>query len=166
MRYSYLPSVLAVVLIVGVSGCAAISGLGPRQAVCTQPVPQPEIPAPARIAVERLTAGGEISVLKQKKVDGEAIYRVEARVGEKDVEYDVASDGTVLAVAEGVTYTSLPGGVLATIQRYFGAVAGLKVSREAKHGQIFYKVKNKTKGNAVVTLKLTDAGRIIAREKS
>ena len=157
MQYSYLRCLLAVVVVAGVSGCDAISGLGRGQEMSAQQVPLAEIPAPVRITLERLIAGGQIRVLTQREIDGQVIYHVEASVDGKDVAYDVAGDGTVLALREGISYASLPGAVLASVQEFSDLVPGLEVCNEVQGGK---------KNHVVATLKLTHTGRIIAKETS
>ncbi len=165
MPYRILMCVLVAVLIAGVSGCAAISGRGAKEETSVERVSLADVPTPARATIERLTAGGEIKMIEQEEVGGKAIYDVEAKVGEKDVEYDIAGDGTVLTAEESVAYASLPAPVRATAQKYFGSAAGLKASREVENGKTFYEVEGRKKGNAVVALKLTDTGRIVEEEK-
>lgn len=104
MKSPYLHAALAVVLLAGVSGCA----IGPMDISAPQ-VLLPEIPAPARVTLEALTAGGEIETLKRKETEGRAVYHIEARVGDEDVEYDIAGDGRVLAVNAADACTSLQG---------------------------------------------------------
>ena len=98
---------------------------------------QPEIRAPVRIALERLIAGGEIRTLEQKEIDGKVIEHVEARLGAKDMEYDVARGDTVLAISESVAYPSFPVDVLATARQCCGAAAKLEVCKEVEHDKIF-----------------------------
>lgn len=93
---------------------------------------------PNRCCLGGLIAQGEIETLEQKKVAGKAIEHVEARLDEKDMGYDVARDGTVLATSEGVAYASFPAGVLAAAQKYCGAAAKLKVCKEVEHVKTFY----------------------------
>jgi len=166
MKSRLLLTVLTTAMLGGLSGCIAIPILGGDQEVSFSHETLWAIPGPAHITLERLIAGGEIRSLRQQTIDGRVIYHVEATVDEQDREYDIADDGTVLSSGKGMAYTALPGGVLAAVRKYSGSVARLRVCREAEGGQAFYKIKGKGKGGAVMTLKLTDAGRIIAKEKS
>ncbi len=164
MQCRVLECVLVAVLIAGLSGCGAISKREAREDASAQQVPLSTVPEPARIVMEKLIAGGEIRKIEKEEVDGKVVYDVEATVGEKAVEYDVAGDGTVLTVEESVPYASLPAVVRASAEKYFGSAAELKASREVENGKTFYEVEGKKKGNAVA-LKLTDAGRIVEEEK-
>ncbi|HNY80750.1 MAG TPA: hypothetical protein PLX34_22010 [Sedimentisphaerales bacterium] len=165
MAYWIFQCVLVAALIAGLSGC----GIMPRQRAKTEAsaerVALSDVPAPARATIEGLTADGEIRKLEKEKVDGKVVYDVEATVGGKEVEYDVAADGTVLTAEESVPYTSLPAAVRAGAEKYFGSATGLKASREVEDGRTFYEVEGKAKGNGTIGLKLTDTGRIVEEEK-
>ena len=87
--------------------------------------------------VETLTAGGQIRKIDREEQDGRIIYDVEATVEGKDVEYDVAADGTVLSSEQSVEYASLPDAVKTAVQEYFGSADGLKAAREVEEGQVF-----------------------------
>jgi uncharacterized membrane protein YkoI len=162
MKGRYLK--LIAVLIVGISGCAGILGHGAKKEAPGQLVSLSEIPSPARTVIERLTAGGEIKKIEKEEQDGKAIYDVEAKVKDKDVEYDVASDGKVLTREESIAYDSLPVAVKNAVQKYFGSAEGLKASREIEKGKIFYEVEG-SKAGATIALKLTETGKIIEEEK-
>ena len=164
MRNRVLECTLVVALIASISGCGALSRVEAEKDASAQQMPLSAVPEPARIAIEKLVAGGEIKKIEKEEVDGKVVYDVEATVGEKDVEYDVAGDGTVLTTEESVPYASLPAAVRAAAEKYFGSAAGLKASREVESVKTFYEVEGAKKGNAV-TLKLTDAGRIVEEEK-
>jgi uncharacterized membrane protein YkoI len=163
MQYRILQAVLVAALIVGLWGCAAICGKGAREQAGAKAISLSDVPAPARATIERLTAGGEIKKLERAEEEGKVIYDVEGTVGGKTVEYDVASDGTVLTSEASVPYASLPQVVRAAAEKYFGSAEGLKASRELEKGQTFYEVEGK-KGGATRALKLTDKGKIIEEE--
>lgn len=164
MQYRILQSILVSVMVVGISGCDALSGRAEKKESPGQTVSLADITLPARATIERLTSGGEIKKIEREEVSGKVIYDVEVRVGEKDVEYDVAGDGTVLTAQESVAYATLPLAVQAAAQKYFGSAAGLKTAREVEGDEVFYEVEGK-KGAATVTLKLTDTGQITEEEK-
>jgi uncharacterized membrane protein YkoI len=108
-------------------------------------------------------AGGEIKKIDKEEEAGKVIYDVEGTSRGKDVEYDVASDGTVLTSEESVPYASLPQAVRAAVEKYFGSAEGIKASRELEKGETFYEVTGK-KAGATKELKLTDKGKIIEEE--
>lgn len=164
MQYRILQSVLVAVLIVGLFGCIVISERAEKKEEPGQEVAMSDLPAPARATIERLTVGGQIKKLEKEETGGTVIYDVEARVKDKDVEYDVTADGKVLTSEESVPYTSLPVAVQAAAKKYFGSAEGLKASKEVENGKIFYEVEGK-KGGSTIELKLSDIGEILEEEK-
>jgi len=160
MRCRVLECTLVVLLVAGMSGCGTTS----EQGASVRQVPLSAVPEPARLVIETLIMEGEIKKIEKEEVDGQVIYDVEASVGGKDVEYDVASDGTVLTAEESVSYASLPAAVQVAAQRYYGSATELKASREVEQGKTFYEVEGQKKGKAVA-LKLTDAGHIVEEER-
>lgn len=163
MQYRILQAVLVALLIAGLVGCAAMCRMGAREDAGAKEISLSDVPAPARAVIERLTAGGEIKKLEKAEEEGKVIYDVEATVGGKAVEYDVASDGTVLTSEASVPYASMPQVVRAAAEKYFGSAEGLKASKELEKGQTFYEVEGK-KGGATREIKLTDKGEIIEEE--
>ena len=164
MRNCVLGCTLVAALIAGVSGCGIMPKSEAKNETSAQQVPLSAVPEPAHAAIVRLVAGGEVKKIEKEEADGKVVYDVEATVGGKAVEYDVAGDGTVLTAEESVPYDSLPAVVRASAEKYFGSSAGLKASREVENAKTFYEVEGKKKGNAVA-LKLTDAGQIVEEEK-
>jgi len=164
MQYRILQSILVSVMVVGISGCTSITGQAEKKEAPGQQVSLRDITMPARETIEKLTAGGEIKKIEREVVDGKVIYDVEARVGDKDVEYDVDFNGAILTFQESVEYATLPGAVKAVAQKYFGSSTGLKAAKEVEGGKTFYEVEGK-KDSTTVTLKLTDTGQITEEEK-
>jgi uncharacterized membrane protein YkoI len=164
MQFRILGYVFVTVLVAGMSGCDAVSKWRGEKETLAQQVPLSAVSEPARIAIEKSTAGGQIKKIEKEEVDGKVVYDVEATVGGKDMEYDVASDGTVLTVEQSVSYDSLPAEVRTAAEKYFGSAAGLKAAKELENGKTFYEVEG-TKKNKAVALKLTDVGRIVEEEE-
>jgi hypothetical protein len=155
---------LVAILIVGISGCAGILGHGEKKEGPGQQISLSEIPSPARTVIERLTTGGEIKKIEKEEEGGKVIYDVEAVVKDKDVEYDVASDGTVLSREESIAYDLLPAAVKTAVEKYFGSSEGLKAHREIEKGETFFEVEGRKAGSNIA-LKLTEMGKIIEEEK-
>lgn len=153
MKCWILGIALIAVLMPGISGCNSV-----RKVTLSQ---VPDLP---RATIEKLTAGGEIKMIEKEKANGKTIYDVEAKVKDKDVEYDVASDGTILTSSESVPYDSLPAVVKQAAQKYFGSAEGLMASKELEKDKTYYEVEGK-KGGKAITLKLDDKGKITEEEK-
>ena len=165
MLYRILQSVLVAVLVVGLFGCNALSGRAEKKGAAAQAVALSDVPAAARATIEKLTAGGQIKKIKKEETGGTAIYDVEATLKDKDVEYDVASDGKVLSSEQSVPYASLPAAVKKTAEKYFGSAEGLKASKEVENDKIFYEIEGK-KGGSTIALKLAETGKILEKEKN
>lgn len=166
MKYWMVRTVLVGVVIVGVAGCCGSAKKGEKaegKEAAAQKVSLAQVPAPARAAIESKTAGGKIKSIEKEEKDGTAIYDVEATVQGRDVEYDIAADGTVLTSEQSVPYATLPAAVRNAAEKYFGSAQGLKAAVELEGDKTFYEVEGK-KGKALVTLKLTDTGQIVEEE--
>jgi uncharacterized membrane protein YkoI len=162
--------VLAVIVIVGVTGCCCPSKHGEKaekaekKEAPAQQVSLSQVPEPARATIEKLTAAGKIKSIEKEEKDGKAIYDVEATVQGRGVEYDIAADGTVLTTEQSVPYASLPLAVRTAAEKYFGSAKGLAAAVEVEDGKTFYEVEGK-KGKTPLTLRITDAGQIVEEEK-
>lgn len=163
MQYRIMQFVM-VILMASLFGCNAESELAEKKEPA-QAVMLSDLPEPARVTIGRLTAGGQITNLEKEEIDGKVIYDVEAKMMDKEVEYDVAADGTVLSSEQTVAYASLPAAVQATVRRYFDSDKGLKTSKEIEGGETFYEAEGK-KGGSTVELKLSETGEILEEEKN
>lgn len=162
MWHRILSSVVVVAVIAGLCGCKSLRW-GEKETPA-QAVAMSDVPAPARAAITRLMAGGEITKIDREGEGDKAIYDVEGKSQGKNVEYDVAADGTVLSTEESVLYASLPQAVRTAAEKYFGSSEGLAANKEIEKGKTFYEVEGKKSG-AAVALKLSDTGRILEEEK-
>ena len=160
MQYRIVQSILMAILIVGLFGCGWVQ----KKEAPGQVVALSDVPAPARATIERLTAGGDIKKIEKEEEEGIVLYDVEAKVKDIDVEYDVASDGSVLSAEESVPYSTMPAVVQAAASKYFGSAEGLKAHKEVEKGKTFYEVEG-SKGGSAITLKLSDTGKILEEEK-
>ncbi len=162
MQYRILQTVVAVVLVTALCGCKC--PFAQKKEAPAQVVTLADVPAPAKAAIDKLMAGGEIAKIEKEGQGAKAIYDIEGKSQGKNVEYDVAADGTVLSSEESVPYATLPASVRAAAVRYFGTDQGLSASKEVEKGKTFYEVAGK-KGEATITLKLSDTGKILEKEK-
>jgi uncharacterized membrane protein YkoI len=162
--------IVAVVLMVGITGCSSLSKQGETaegavaKETPAQQVALSDVPAPARAVIEKVTLGGTIKKIEKAEEGGKTIYDVEATMRDRDVEYDIAADGTILTSGQTVPYTSVPLVVRNAAEKYFGSAEGLKAFVELEEGKTFYEISGK-KGKAPMTIKLTDTGQIIEEEK-
>lgn len=123
-----------------------------------------DLPLPVRTTVEKLTEGGEIIKITKDTEEGQLIYDIEATVNDKEVEYDIAPDGSILSSEESVEYSTLPKPVCAVAEKYFGMTEELKAHKEIEKGMNFYEIEGEKEG-CKVTLKLSETGQIVEEEK-
>lgn len=164
MKRPVLECVLIALLTTVMSGCGALSQLRAKEEVSGPQRPLPAVSEPARAVIEELTARGTIKKIEEEQTEGRVVYDVEATVGGKDVEYDVASDGTLLTTEESIPYASLPATVRTAVEKYFGSGAGLSAAREVEGAKTYYEVEGQEKAH-MVALKLTETGRIVEEER-
>src|SRR5690349_18371926 len=125
-RFTMVP-LLAIGL--GGVGCSSFKGEGGEKEGGTR-VPLSQLSPPARTAVEKLTAGGQIEKIDREIEKGKPIYDVEATVGGKHVEYTIAeADGAILGTETSIEFNQLPEPVRAAAQKYFGGTTSLKASK-------------------------------------
>jgi uncharacterized membrane protein YkoI len=158
MRSWILPSVTAAALLMA-AGCGSATKESTDRTVSLE-----ELPAPARATVDRLFAQGRIEKIEQEEKDGSAVYDVEGTAGSRKVEYDIASDGKVLTSEQSIPYESVPAAVRMAAVLYFGSAEQMTASQETEDGKTFYEVQGRKDGHTV-TIKLTDAGKIVGEEK-
>ncbi|MEO0115877.1 MAG: hypothetical protein ABIK93_10475 [candidate division WOR-3 bacterium] len=127
------------------------------------PLKLSDLPKPVRVTVEKLTMGGVIKKIDKEIEEGRLIFDIEARVNNKDVEYDIAENGTIITWEESIPLDSLPEAVRMAVENYFVTTQGLKAHREIEKNVTFYEVEGKKDGQKV-TLKLSEAGQILETE--
>jgi uncharacterized membrane protein YkoI len=170
MQYRTFQITVAVILMVGLAGCCGLCRRGQKgegaeaKEAPAQQVSLSQVPEPARGVIEKVTAGGTIKKIEKEEESGRTVYDVEATLRDRDVEYDIAADGTILTSGQTVPYASVPLAVRSAAEKYFGSAAGLKAFVELEGGKTFYEISG-TKGGTPMTVKLTDTGRIVEEEK-
>jgi uncharacterized membrane protein YkoI len=103
-----------------------------------------ELSAPARAAVEKLVAGGEIEKIHREVEKGKTIYDVEATVGGKHVEYTIAeSDGAVLGTESPIAWGELPAAVRSAAEKHFGGPEGLTAWKCVEGGITTYEIEGR-----------------------
>jgi hypothetical protein len=160
MSHRALQSVLAGLVILGAAGCAGLRGRPAGQESARHTVTPAHVAEPARATIERLTRGGTMHRLGQVEEDGRTIYQVEATVYGREVDYDIAADGTVLASGLRVPYASLPIAVRGVGDLYFDFQTAPMARVKVEGGQTVYEVAGK-KGKATAVLKLSETGTIV-----
>jgi len=162
--------VAVILLVVGLTGCDSFQGERTEKAAAVeteapgQAIALADVPARARVVIERVTAGGTIRQLEKAEEGGRTVYDLEATVRGVEVEYDIAADGTILTSGRSVPYAAVPLAVRHAAERRFRSAQGLTAFVEVEEGQTFYEIGGQ-KGGVPLTLKLSEAGQIVEEER-
>lgn len=148
-RISWL--IIAPMLALGVAGfaagCASTKSGNAQKEVR---VSIADLSGPARAAVEKATAGGQVDRIDKEVERGKIVYDVEATVGGKHVEFLIAdADGTLLGTETSIEYSELPEAVRAAAEKYFGSAAGLKAMIGVEYGETSYEIEGPKNGKTV-----------------
>ena len=125
------------------AGLAIPACVGSRsdKGATSERVTLPQLSAPARGAVERLTMGGTIERIDRETEAGRVVYDVEANVAGKHVEYVVAdADGAVLGTETQIDWTELPAEVRAAAEKHFGTANDLTAMKGVENGKTTYEI--------------------------
>jgi len=164
MSHRAFPSILAVVVVMGGVGCSGLRGWRTAREPPAPHMTLAEVPEPARATIERLTVGGTLHRLGQAEQDGRTVYQLEATVYGRQVDHDVAEDGTVLSSGLRVPYASMPIAVRGVGDMYFDFATAPMARVKVEGGQTFYEIAGK-KGKTPVILKLSETGVILDERK-
>jgi uncharacterized membrane protein YkoI len=89
-------SISMVVALVVLAGCASLCPYAERE----KSIPLSEVPAAVKDAATAAVEGIVLTEAEVEKEDGQLVYELEGKVGEKEYEIEVSADGKVLEVEE------------------------------------------------------------------
>jgi uncharacterized membrane protein YkoI len=154
----------AVGLIALTAACASNRATTERKEDAAARISLPELTAPARAAVEKLTAGGKVEKIDKEVEKGKEVYDVEATVNGKHMEYTVATDGSVVGTETGIDFSELPEAVQTAAKKYFGGATGLEPVRVEEDGRTAYEIEGKKNGKKVA-ITFDTTGKVVEEEK-
>lgn len=160
MQTRMIRFIVTLTLALGLGGLAAgcRSGRSAREARETT-VTAAQLTGPARVTLERVTAGGQVEKITKEVEKGKPLYDVEAVVGGKHVEFLISeTDGAVLGTEVPVEFTELPEPVRAAAAKFFGGAAGLKAMKGVEFGETSYEVEG-TKNEKTVEVTYDPSGK-------
>jgi uncharacterized membrane protein YkoI len=161
-------SIMAFLLAVSVTAlaaaCASTKAGKEKKEDASERVSLAQLPAPARAAVEKLTAGGKIDKIDKEVEKGQIVYDIEATVSGKHVEYTIATDGAVVGTETSIEYSELPDAVRTAAEMYFGSATGLNPAKAVEDGQTTYEIEG-TKNGKKVAVTFDPAGKLVGEEK-
>jgi uncharacterized membrane protein YkoI len=164
MKVNRITTYLAVGLTALAAACASTKTEREQKEEASGRVLLAEMTAPARAAAERLTAGGKIERIDKEMEKGKIVYDVEANVGDKHMEYTIATDGAVVGTETGVDFKELPEAVQTATEKYFGRTTGLEPARVVEDGRTAYEIEGKKDGKKVAVT-FDETGRLVEEEK-
>ena len=152
-------SIMAFVMVVGLAALAVACA-----SVKAGHISVTELTAPARAAVEKLTAGGKIEKIDKEVENGKTVYDVEATVNGRHTEYTIATDGVVVGTETSVEYSDLPEAIRTAAEKYFHGATGLNASKGVEDGRTTYEIEGKKDGKKV-TVTFDETGKLVGEEK-
>jgi uncharacterized membrane protein YkoI len=161
---SLMASIVAAGLTTLTAACASNKVGSEYKKDTTEPISLADLAAPARLSVEKLTAGGKIEKIEKEVEKGNVVYDVEATVNGKHVECTVAIDGTVVGTETSIDYSDLPEAVRTAAAVYFGSATGLRPSKGVEDGKTSYEIEGKKGGNKVAVT-FDETGKVVGREE-
>jgi uncharacterized membrane protein YkoI len=160
-------SIIAFLLAAGVTafvvGCASTRAGKKQKEEAAETVTLAQLPAGARAAVDRVTAGGKIESIAKEDENGKTVYDVEATVGGKHMEYTIATDGTITGTETSIAYSELPASIRAAAEQFFGTAAGLEAVKGEEDGKQMYEVTGHKNGKKV-TAEFDASGKLMGQE--
>jgi len=168
MQTRFTCSIMSYLVAVGLTGLAAACasnkpGQAQRESAADR-VSLAELTAPARAAVEKLTAGGKVEKIDKEVEKGKTVYDVEATVNGRHMEYTVGMDGTVVGTETSIDFGELPDAVRSAAQAYFGSATGLNPSKGVEYGQTTYEVEGRKDGKEVAVT-FDETGKLVGHEE-
>jgi hypothetical protein len=125
------------------TGCAAMKKPFSKE----KDIAQNEMSQPARVTLDKVTAGGKVEKVTSETERGRHVYDVEGNVGGQHMEWLIAADtGEVLGTEVPIDYAQLPAPVRAAAEKHFGTSAGLKARKGVEYGETHYEIEGMKNG--------------------
>ena len=128
-----------------------------------QAITLPELPAPARAAIEREAGASSITDLTTTVDDGKVVYVAEFTRNGRETEVEVFADGTIASIETAITLADVPASVLAVAAREAGDLKITEIDREVSSGRTTYEfdVKGPSGSGEIV---VSDDARLVSRQ--
>ncbi len=128
-----------------------------------QAITLPDLPAPARAAIEREAGAASITDLTTTVDNGKVVYTAEFTRNGQETEVEVFADGTIASIDTAITLADVPPAVLAVAQREAGDLKIIEIDREVAAGVTTYEfdVKGPTRKGEIV---IAADARVVSRE--
>ena len=138
------------------AGCSSMQSASQKE----QHITLAQMSAPARLTIERETAGGKIEDIVREVERGKLVYDVEGNVGGKHLEWLVAdAGGAILGTETQIELSEAPGPVREAAGKFFGTSEGLLAMRGLGYGETHYEVEGRKDGRKVEVTFAPDGSR-------
>jgi uncharacterized membrane protein YkoI len=115
-----------------------------------QEVSVAQLSGPARVTVNKVTAGGHVDKITKEVERSKTVYDVEATVDGKHMEYLIAeADGELLGTEVPIEFSQMPDPVRSAAEKYFGTTTGLTVMKGVEFGETHYEIEGPKNGKTV-----------------
>ena len=116
-----------------------------------------DLPSAVQNTVKRELGSAHIDEIERDTEDGKVVYKIEAETTDgREIELDVAEDGTLLEKEEEVRLTDVPAAVRATIERELGGVSPEKIERQTEEATIRYEIDAETADGREIDLDVAE----------
>jgi len=124
-----------------------------------------DLPSAVQETVKRELGSAHIDEIERDTEDGKVVYEVEAETADgREIELEVAEDGTLLEKGEEVRLTEVPAAVRATIERELGGVSPEKIERETEGCTVRYEVEAETADGREIELEIAEDGTLLDKD--
>jgi len=123
-----------------------------------------DLPPAVQKTVRDALGRASVSKIELDTDDGKLFYEIDAETADgREIDLDVAEDGTLLKKVEEISLANVPAAVGATIERELGGVRPEQVEQVTEEGIVHYKVEAKVPG-ADIELEVGEDGRLLDKE--
>jgi len=123
-----------------------------------------DLPSAVQKTVKRELGSAYIDEIERDTDDGKVVYEVEAETADgREIELEVAEDGTLLEKKEEVRLADVPAAVRATIERELGGVSPEKIERETEEGTVRYEVDAERADGRDIDLEVAEDGTLLEK---
>lgn len=150
-------------IVMGLSLLAAVAATGWASGDDEEQVSIDQVPAAVKATILKEAKGGTVKKIERETEKGKTIYEAEINIDGREIEIEVAADGTLLEIEEEVSLDQVPAAVKATILKEAKGAAIMEVERETSSGKTFYEAEWRADGKEV-EIKVAADGTLLGRE--
>jgi uncharacterized membrane protein YkoI len=125
-----------------------------------------DLPLAVQKTVRSELGGARVDEIERDTEDGKVVYEIEAETADgREIELEVAEDGTLLEKKEEIRLTDVPAAVRATIERELGSVRPEDIERHTEEGTVHYEVDAETADDRDIDLEVAEDGTLLERKE-